>query len=163
MLIFLDIDGVMVHGSSWKPVETLADGFYKFDVRAAAGLQAIISKTKANIMLTTSHKNKFTPKEWKVIFKNRGIDVEVVTKLRTRKWYPNRKAEIIAWCKRHQEVQKFVIIDDDKSLNGLPTALKEKFILTNPSVGLTQYDAEQAIKILKKRNVKKKDQPASDA
>lgn len=138
----------MVQGSSWKSVENLPDGFYKFSSNAVLALQNIISETKASIVLTTSHKNRFTPKEWKVIFSNRGIDVQTIKKLQTRKIYPNRKEEILAWYKRHQNNEDFVIIDDDKSLNGLPSHLKEKLILTNPSIGLTLIDARQAIKIL---------------
>lgn len=155
MLLFLDIDGVMVQGSSWKTVENLSDGFYEFSPKAVIGLQDIISGTKASIVLTTSHKNRFTPKEWKTIFKNRGIEVPKVTKLQTRKIYPNRKEEILTWCKRHKDVRDFVIIDDDKSLNGLPRELKDKLILTNSSIGLTQSDALQAIKMFKKKSKRK--------
>lgn len=151
MLVFLDIDGVMVQGSPWKSVENLSDGFYKFSPKAVSGLQDIISGTKASIVLTTSHKNRFTPKQWKTIFSNRGIDIPSVKKLQTRKVYPNRREEILTWYKRHKDIKNFVIIDDDKSLNGLPNELKDKLILTNTSIGLTQSDAQQAIKVLKKR------------
>ena len=137
MLLFLDIDGVMVQGSSWKTVESLSDGFYKFSPKAVVGLQNIISGTKASIVLTTSHKNRFTPKQWKIIFSNRGIDVSSVAKLQTRKIYPNRKEEILTWCKRHKDIKDFIIIDDDKSLNGLPSDLKERLILTNSSYQYT--------------------------
>jgi len=154
MLIFLDIDGVMVQGSSWKSVESLSDGFYKFSPRAVSGLQEIISGTKASIILTTSHKNRFTPKQWKVIFHNRGIDVSSIEKLQTRKIYPNRKEEILTWHKRHKNIKDFVIIDDDKSLNGLPEELKKKLILTNSSIGLTLENALQAIKVLKPKKWK---------
>ena len=151
MLVFLDIDGVMVQGSSWKSVENLSDGFYKFSPKAVLGLQDIIADTKATILLTTSHKNRYTPKEWKTIFSNRGIEVTSVSKLQTRKIYPSRKEEILTWCKRHKNVKNFVIIDDDKSLNGLPSELKNKLILTNSSIGLTHLDAIQAIKVLKSK------------
>ena len=156
MLVFLDIDGVMVQGSSWKPVESLSDGFYKFSPKAVSGLQDIISETDATIVLTTSHKNRYTPREWKTIFSNRGINVPNVSKLQTRKIYANRKEEILTWCKRHKEINNFVIIDDDKSLNGLPRDLKDKLILTNSAIGLTHNDAVQALKLLKKNKRPKK-------
>jgi hypothetical protein len=155
MLVFLDIDGVMVQGSSWKSVENLSDGFYKFSPKAVLGLQDIISGTNATIILTTSHKNRFTTREWKTIFFNRGIDVTSVSKLQTRKIYANRKEEILTWCKRHKNIDNFVIIDDDKSLNGLPNELKTKLILTNSSIGLTHSDAVQAIKVLKRKKTYK--------
>lgn len=151
MLILLDIDGVMVQGSSWKPVESLSDGFYKFNPKAVSSLQDIILETDAAIVLTTSHKDRYTPREWKTIFLNRGINVSKVSKLRTRKIYANRKEEILTWYKRHKEIDNFVIIDDDKSLNGLPQELKDKLVLTNSSIGLTHTDAIQALKVLKKK------------
>ncbi|MFY8188779.1 MAG: HAD domain-containing protein [Flavobacterium sp.] len=154
MIVFLDIDGVMVHASPWKVVENQNDGFYKFSPTAVIGLKNIISNTNASIILTTSHKNRFTLKEWKKIFRNRGIDVESISKLQTRKIYASRKEEILTWCKRHKEINNFIIIDDDKSLNGLPTEMKEKLILTNSSVGLTQFDAQLAIKMLNKKQRK---------
>ena len=98
MVVFLDIDGVMVQGSPWKSVENLPDGFYKFSPKAVSGLQDIISGTNASIILTTSYKNRFTPRQWKAIFSKRGIDVAAISKLQTRKIYANRKEEILTWC-----------------------------------------------------------------
>jgi hypothetical protein len=155
MLVFLDSDGLMVQGSPWKSIENLADGFYTFSAHAVANLQEILFKTHATLMPTTSHKNRFTPKEWKVIFSNRGIDVNSISELQTRKVHSNRKKEILNWHKRHKDIKNFVIIDDDKSLNGLPFELKEKRILTNSSVGLTQSNAVQAIKVLTEKKFSK--------
>ncbi len=60
MLILLDIDGVMLSASSWKPVERLDDGFSSFNPRAVLSLQRIISETGASIVLTTSHKSTYS-------------------------------------------------------------------------------------------------------
>jgi DNA-binding LacI/PurR family transcriptional regulator len=148
MLILLDIDGVMVQAASWKPVEILDDGFTSFSARAVSGLQRIISETNASIVLTTSHKSKYNLAQWQEIFKKRGITA-TINKLDDNKNYLTRKEEIINWANDNKHSNQFVIIDDDKSLNGLPNNLKEKLIQTSAMIGLNDEDTSNAITILK--------------
>ena len=148
MLILLDIDGVMVQAASWKPVEILDDGFTSFNARAVSGLQRIISETNASIVLTTSHKSKYNLAQQQEIFKKRGITA-IINKLDDNKNYLTRKEEIINWANDNKHSNQFVIIDDDKSLNGLPNNLKEKLIQTSAMIGLNDEDTSNAITILK--------------
>ena len=150
MLILLDIDGVMLSASSWKPVEKLDDGFSNFSPRAVSNLQRIISETGASIILTTSHKSTYSLYQWHNIFKKRGINVSIVGKLDDNTTFLSRKEEILNWQFKNKGINDYVIIDDDKSLNGLPSNIKEKVVLTSPMVGLTNDDALSAIKTLKK-------------
>ncbi|MBX9734763.1 MAG: hypothetical protein K2X37_11935 [Chitinophagaceae bacterium] len=53
MLIFLDIDGVMVPVKGWKSPEFLNDGFPAFSSQATSALQRLIAED-VTIMLTTS-------------------------------------------------------------------------------------------------------------
>ena len=144
MLILLDIDGVMLSASSWKPVERLDDGFSNFSPRAVSNLQRIISETGASIVLTTSHKSTYSLPQWHKIFKKRGIDVSIVGKLDDNTTFLSRKEEILNWQLKNKGINNYVIIDDDKSLNGLPINIKEKVVLTSPMVGLTNNDALSA-------------------
>lgn len=148
MLILLDIDGVMVPATSWKPSEILNDGFASFNSRAASNLQRIISETGASIVLTTSHKSSYSLEEWKNIFQNRGINVNGISKLDDNTSNLNRKDEILNWLK-DKTIEDYVIIDDDKSLNGLPMSIKEKLVLTSSLVGLNGDCADMAIELLK--------------
>ncbi len=150
MLILLDIDGVMLSASSWKPVEKLDDGFSNFSPRAVSNLQRIISETGASIILTTSHKSTYSLYQWHNIFKKRGINVSILGKLDDNTTFLSRKEEILNWQFKNKGINDYVIIDDDKSLNGLPSIIKEKVVLTSPMVGLTNDDALSAIKTLKK-------------
>jgi len=137
MLIFLDIDGVMVPSVSWKPSQILEDGFAAFSQKAIDALNTLISD-KAKIILTTSHKSRFTIDEWKKIFKTRGIEVEKMECLEANADFAlKRKEEILRWFNTHSSYGDFIIIDDDKSLNGLPPHLKARLILTSPLIGLT--------------------------
>lgn len=148
MLILLDIDGVMVQAASWKRVEILNDGFSSFNARAISGLQRIISETGASILLTTSHKYKYNLDQWKDIFAARGINANI-NRLEDNLTFLNRKEEILRWYSNNN-VEDFVIIDDDKSLNGLPFNLKEKLVQTTPMIGLTEENVEQVFKVFEK-------------
>ena len=123
MLILLDIDGVMVPTTSWKPTEILSDGFANFSARAITNLQTIIYNTGASILLTTSHKSRYSNSEWEEIFKRRGIVTNINT-LEPNEDNLNRKEEILRWFTKTSISESFVILDDDKSLNGLPSYIK---------------------------------------
>lgn len=147
MLILLDIDGVMVPATSWKAPELLNDGFPVFSHKSVTGLKKIISETGASILLTTSHKSRYSLAVWRSIFAKRGINA-TITKLRTNKNHRSRKDEVLNWVKTNKSDNDFVIIDDDKSLNDLPPEIKRKLILTSPLIGLNESLAERAIETL---------------
>lgn len=141
MLFFLDIDGVMVPAKGWKSSEFLNDGFPAFSIKATSTLQSLISDD-VTIMLTTSHKSKFSIDEWKSIFKNRGINIEKIKSLPENFNNLSRKDEIVNWFNVNNVHEDFVIIDDDKSLNELPDFLKENLVQTSPYIGLTEEHSE---------------------
>jgi len=153
MLIVLDIDGVMVPATSWEKPEFLNDGFSAFSPRATSGLQKIILETNATIVLSTSHKFKYTLPQWKEMFKQRGIVISGIQRLEDNLTYLTRKEEILNWLNNNTDIKEYVIIDDDKSLNGLPVSIKDKLVLTSPMVGLTDESASLAIEILRKQNL----------
>lgn len=140
MLILLDIDGVMVPAAGWKVPELLNDGFPDFSVKAVRSLNKIISATSASILLTTSHKSKYSVASWKRIFAARGVNAKVSRLKHNNNKFQSRKDEILHWVEAHRSEQNFVIIDDDKSLNDLPASLKNKLILTSPLIGLSDED-----------------------
>jgi 16S rRNA C1402 (ribose-2'-O) methylase RsmI len=150
MLLYLDIDGVMVPANSWRQPILLEDGFPEFSLNAVRSLDRIISNSSANIVLTTSHKYKYTLKEWNDIFKRRNINVNKITRLPKNTTNLNRKDELIHWFNTKNSKGRFIIIDDDKSLNALPKFLKDKLIQTSGSVGLTDYLADEAIEKMEK-------------
>jgi len=147
MLILLDIDGVMVPAKGWKAPELLSDGFPDFSANSVSGLRKIITATGASILLTTSHKSRYSLPKWRSIFAKRGIDANIA-KLRAGKAGISRKDEVLNWIYKHKSDQPFIIIDDDTSLNGLPAPIKQNLILTSPYIGLNESIAEKAIQIL---------------
>lgn len=152
MLLLLDIDGVMVQAASWKKVEFHPDGFFQFLPHAINNLREIISETGASIVLTSSHKSTYSLQEWENIFHNRGIAAQI-GKLDDNLHSWSRKDEILNWIHQNPQVDDFVILDDDSSLQELPKAIKEKVIFTKPLIGLNKENAADAIEILNKAAV----------
>jgi len=135
MIIFLDIDGVMVVAKSWQKMEILHDGFPAFSKNSIATLQKILDK-KVKIIITSSHKSKFSIEELKCIFLNRGLKIDELQKLPDNNSFLSRKDEITRWLGQNQINEDFVIIDDDSSLYDLPDTIKRFLIHTNPTIGL---------------------------
>jgi len=154
MKFFLDIDGVMVHGNPHKCVEMEADGFYKFSATAVEILKSVIYKTKDELILSTTHRFRFDIKQWKEIFKTRGLfakNLSIVDLPLDHKW--TRKMEIQYWIAgQNLSPEDIVIIDDDKSLNDLPASLKNRLVLTNTYIGLN--NAADLNKVLNRRPIR---------
>jgi hypothetical protein len=151
MLILLDIDGVLVPANSWKKPEFLEDGFPVFNSRSVRAFQRILAETNADVVLTTSHKAKYNVAQWRELLKLRNIHPKNVKRLASNSLETSRKDEILHWYQtQHNPAEEFVIIDDDKMLNGLPPAIRDNLVLTSPSIGLTDELADEAISILRK-------------
>jgi hypothetical protein len=150
MLVFLDIDGVMVPAKSWENPKLLSDGFPEFSSKAVRVLQNVVSEG-ATVMLTTSHKSRFSIEEWKSIFSARGIYVKNLGKLDESSFGISRRDEILNWFNLNDIYEDFIIIDDDKSLNALPSFLKEKLILTSSMVGLSDAHLSEIESVMNKQ------------
>lgn len=135
MRLFLDIDGVMVHANPYKKVDMEEDGFYKFNANA---IDVINSIDDLEIILSTSHRFRFDIQEWKNIFQRRNIKFKEMSIMNLKldsKF--SRREEIEKWINDNKiDPDDLIIIDDDKSLNGLPDNLKRRLILTDPYIGL---------------------------
>lgn len=147
MRILLDIDGVMVSGASWRPVELLEDGFAKFLPKAVEGLNALLSNGDCTVVLSTSHKHRFSKEAWLKAFEIRGIKLKTLETLDRNDDYLSRKDEILRWVESNPFTD-FIILDDDKGLNDLPNHIKERFVLTNSTVGLNREKTEEALELM---------------
>lgn len=152
MKIFLDIDGVMVHANPSRKLEFDNDGFYTFNIAAVNVLNSVIKiNGEDELILSTSHRFRFTIIEWEKIFEHRGIHAKKISILNLPLHNRStRKTEIIDWIRYCKFKSKdIIIIDDDKSLNGLPENLKKRLVLTDPYKGLN--DSIEIDKILKEK------------
>ena len=135
----MDIDGVMAPAKSWQRPDILEDGFVDFSSKAVRVLQDVLAQNAdTTIILTTSHKSRFSLSQWKIIFERRGLNVNKLESLNDNTNFQSRKIEILNWFASNDIDEDFIIIDDDKSLNDLPTFYKDRLILTSSLVGLNE-------------------------
>lgn len=145
--ILLDIDGVMISAASWKPLELLPDGFYKFGKTPTQCLNRLLELTGANIVLTTTHRSRYTAEQWTAIFKSRFEYVQKVTPL-DNSGAGGRLDEVQQWAQRYGAKRPYVIIDDDTRLERLPADIRAHWVKTQPLMGLNSDTAAKAVAIL---------------
>jgi hypothetical protein len=143
MLIFLDIDGVMVPAAGWKAPELLEDGFPMFTQKAIISLRSLLS-VETRIILSTSHRDRFSIDKWKEIFAKRGLHIGNLDRLPSSS-HRKRKEEILHWFSSHERPVNFLIIDDDKSLYDLPRELKDHLVMTSSLIGLTPEKLDEVL------------------
>ena len=175
-VIFLDIDGVL--NTKWWYTQmdgnTSRDKYgYAFDPNAVANLAKIVRETGADIVISSSWKCMGLS-ELLDMWSERGLPGKVIditpnsvsdemlltANLDEIEMYHIRGAEIKEWLlTKGQNVGRYVIIDDMD--NFLPEQ-QTHFVWTDPDVGITKEDAEQAIMILKNVRYASKDQGGGD-
>jgi len=151
MTILLDIDGVLVTTPSWQKPEFLSDGFMKFNDSSAKNLAFILDKTKASIVLTTTHRTNHSIDNWKTLLANRGIvtsEITIINNKTSLTEFSDRLTEIKEWVHLYGDHNKYVIIDDDSSLQDLPMAIKSNWVKTSPLIGLDDEATDKVMAIL---------------
>lgn len=159
--IFLDIDGVLVTWddlSHWcEPDPVIGRGFHRFHKSAVANLNVLIKETGAFLVLSSTWRKGSEEKFLAVRrhIERQGVRGTVIARTcdsfqlededgeLTGKW-SRRGHEIQKWLDCHENVDKFVIIDDDSDMEHLLPYL----VKTNMDNGLTFSGVEKAIEIL---------------
>lgn len=145
MNILLDIDGVLVITPNWKPVEQLEDGFMKFDSEATKNLIELYNKTNAHVILTSSHRIYYDLSQWKVLLLNRGLNFESISMLEDSNH--TRAEDIENWVENNSK-EKYIIIDDDSSINGISDEIKKNWVRTMPLIGFNQEKLDEALRLI---------------
>lgn len=161
-VIFLDIDGVL--NTKWWYTQmdrnTPKDKYgYAFDPSSVANLQKIVDETGADIVISSSWKS-FGLSELEDMWQDRGLPGKLIditpnsvsdemllnADLDHMELFSIRGMEIKEWLDKHgKKVSHYVIIDD---MDNFLLDQKFHFVQTDPEVGITEEDANMAIKIL---------------
>lgn len=144
--ILLDFDGVMIPAKNWQPVPMSHDGFLEFSFKAMQQLDWLLMRTGATIVLTTTHRKVLDITKWKSIFSNRFPHFTDIAIMDTD--LENRLLMVTDWATRYGNDNKFVVIDDDTTLDDLPGPIKRHWVKTKPMIGLNEEDAAKALQIL---------------
>lgn len=114
-------------------------------------VRKIVDATGALIVLSSTWRDEWNVEdeshngsdfnELRAKFREFGMDFYDRTgawQMRGRGW------EILEWLERHKSVESFVILDDWNDMG----PVRDHLILTNPSLGLTEEQVQEAIEIL---------------
>lgn len=163
-IIFLDIDGVLNTNESfkkeyYKSKELNRDRIYPIDEERLLYLLEIVKLTNAKIVLTSSNRLNFIKVDNKLIPLN-GIGKDIINSFNRYNLsiyditpYDNNRIrgnEIKMWLENNNNVDNYIIIDDEEV--GLEL-YKDKLIKTNINnevYGLNVRHIDKAIKKLKK-------------
>jgi len=148
--LILDLDGVLITTPLWKADEMDSDGYSKFNTSCVDNLNELLSKADFEIWLSSTRRTVKSIEEFNAIFGNRHIKERIKGFLPDYKNCKNRKEEILEFLIEFKP-EKYLIIDDDKSLNGLETVIKERLILTEQMKGFNQEQLKLAIEKIEKR------------
>ena len=150
-VIFLDVDGVLNTNFTKR---TLYDYYTFVDRRKVFRLRDIIERTGAQIVLSSSWREIYSPidkfcletlaAEFNQVRCPLWIDITPVIRGGQR-WQ-----EIVKWLVRHPEVTNYIVLDDvAEELK----PLERHLVITNPNRGLDKERAELAISMLNKEKV----------
>lgn len=146
-IIFLDIDGVLNNATTHdsKHMKTWPDWpFVGLDKRLVPLLNRLVKATGAWVVLSSTWRKSHTAFQMEERLISAGMDNTVRLVGTTPVFGGKRRAEIASWIVEHPKlVDKFVIIDDDSDAD-----IEGHFVNTDGTVGLTEQDVDDAIKIL---------------
>lgn len=149
MLLFLDMDGVLVTSRSLKRYGKSRP----FDPIAAASMQKVLAQTDAKFVVSSN---------WRFVYRT----VEAFDEMLTNEGFAKgsvvsmtpdlgrgidgieRGDEIMAWLERNP-VEVFAVVDDDNDMSRVPS---ESFFRTDISVGLTPAQSADIIAHLNKES-----------
>lgn len=148
-VIFLDFDGVLnteqyqaqlaIDGKptkdAWGPL---------FDPRAVGNLRKIIEATDAGIVISSSWRWMHRLGSLRMMWEMRELPGEILDTLPCGAQYISRGEDIEYWLDRNGR-PGYVIIDD---LDDFFSSQRDRYVETNPIVGITETDAIKAIEIL---------------
>ena len=152
-IIFLDIDGVLntdrqVRINNLKQIDDI-----DFDKKAMENLKKIIAQTNAKIVIASTWRihRKENGYLWKELVRNfeayhinPDLIVDITPVLDMNMKPEIRELEILSWLKANNNVEKFVILDDQWSMG----KLNSQFIRCLSFNGITSETAKKSIKIL---------------
>lgn len=154
-VIFLDIDGVLASLDWIRTIHALKERHpdsygYSFDPRCVKNLEYIIKHMpEVRIVISSSWKGMGGPSlchMWNI--RNLpGVIVGTTPDLLRTPKDSSRGLEIQKWLEINDNIDSYVIIDDDSDM--LPGQM-DNFIKTDAEIGLTLKDSSKALAILRR-------------
>lgn len=140
MIIFLDIDGVLLPYRSIFLKRRLSDGDRPFCIESVNSFNKIVFDLKAKVVISSAWRQNRSLEELKNIFEKRGVicDIIGITDKRNSENNDLKRGELILkWISDNSYNGDFIVIDDE--VNGIKPYL-DNFYEVNSLRGLDIYD-----------------------
>lgn len=145
--IILDLDGVLITTPPWQQDAMHADGYSDFNAHCVDCLNVLTSELGAEIWLISTRRKGKTLSEFQAIFQARGILAPLVGMVPVYSDDMNRKDEALTFI-RENNLQHYLIIDDNTLLRQLPRDMKNRLVITQYLKGFNEEMLQEARKVL---------------
>lgn len=149
-VIILDLDGVLITTPPWKPDTIHPDGYSDFNPDCVAEFNRLLIEFDAEIWLSSSRRSNKTVAEFNTIFNNRGITRKISGFIPGGTQGSSRLVQLNTFLD-HEPILRFLILDDDTTLNGLVENRKLFWIQTLPLIGFNERKRMEALERIKLR------------
>ena len=146
-VLFLDLDGVLITTPQWKQDELDADGYSKFDSKCVNHLNTLLGQQTFEIVLSSTGRRTKNIAVFNRIFSFRGIAKFIDRFLPEYDPIKSRSDELSKFI-GDASFEEFIILDDDKSLNGASVEIRNKWVGTEQHRGFDSDKLQEAFRIL---------------
>ncbi len=146
LTIILDLDGVLITTLPTQPEVLHADGYTDFNKDCVANFNALMSMTDAEVWLISMRRKTKTLAEMQAIFANRGIVAPLVGMVPVYAEGMKRNHETVRFI-RQQNLEQYLIIDDNRVLRQLPRVMKNRLVQTNYAQGFNEEALQEARRV----------------
>lgn len=146
-VLILDLDGVLITTSPWKADEIAEDGYSKFNPECVSNLNTLLSKANFEIWLSSTRRTVKSLEEFNSIFENREIQTSITGFLPEYAKAKSRREEIELFLNEN-DFDKYLILDDDKSLNDLTPDIKKNLVQTELLTGFDSTKLDAALEAI---------------
>lgn len=157
-VIFLDIDGVL---NNYQTMALTPDGYTGINNGLLKRLSTIVKETNARIVLSSTWKSEWDKNETLctndgkyMVNKFRQLGLLIFDKIEDVDGsLCMRGASIMKYLKSRNDIEDWVVIDDDEFDFDKYPEIMDRFVHTDNLQGLLEKDVEKAINILTKSNL----------
>lgn len=142
-VILLDLDGVVIITPPWRQGEFGDDNFSLFDNSIVDNLNELFYEVDAEAWLISDRRKGYTLEQLNTFFKNRGIIKELSGLVSVYENGITRLEEMKRFLEEKQ-IENFLIIDDDASLQDMAEEQKSFLVKTSPLIGFNQEKLNEA-------------------
>lgn len=144
----MDLDGVLITNPSWKADTMAEDGYSDFNPSCVEHFNSFLSQLPPfEIWLSSSRRANKTLQEWNGIFERRGVKAQLTGLLPTQVTNASRLEEVLAFV-GSVDGNSYIIIDDDSSLNDLPSEPKQRWLRIEFHKGFNSESKAKGVKLL---------------